>query len=159
MIQMLGCLTPASARPLPRRGPWMRCTRHSWVVSAPLPHKVCSVEQQHFRINWELVGVCSLEIRVWSEGTRDSISTRAQVIQKYTAVRNAVAGRAGLPSSPGKPSMSSLYQPPPLTQGRHLINSDWLMSLEFGLPASVSFISSPDFFFKTGVKYMEVLPV
>ena len=59
-----------------------------------MPHKVCSVEQQHFRINWELVGVCSLEIRVWSEGTRDSISTRAQVIQKYTAVRNAVAGRS-----------------------------------------------------------------
>lgn len=158
MIQTLDCLAPASARPLPRRGPWMRCTRHLRVVSAPWPHRVCSVEQQHFRISWELVGVCSLEIRVWSEGTRDSISTKAQVVQKDTTVRNAVAGvggGAGLSSSPGEPSMSSPCQPPPLTQGRHLINSDWLMNW----PLSVSFISSPDFFFKTGVKYMEVLPV
>ena len=95
MIQTLDCLAPASARPLPRRGPWMRCTRHLRVVSAPWPHRVCSVEQQHFRISWELVGVCSLEIRVWSEGTRDSISTKAQVVQKDTTVRNAVAGWGG----------------------------------------------------------------
>ena len=88
---------------------------------APLPHKLCSVEQQHFSITWELVGVCSLEIRIRSDGARDSISTRSQVMQKHTALRNAVAGRAGLSSSPAKPSTFSLYQPPPLTHRRHLI--------------------------------------